>query len=252
MEKVLLYFVLKYQGNWDLVYQALDAKEKIPLEELHTIETKISCQYLTILNSQYPAGLKTIYKPPFVIFYVGNIDLLKHSQKMIAVTGAHILTSYVEKITHDLVLELARRHKILVTSLNGATEILIQQLLTTNKIVASAIVNISNFKTLTKQQQELLREVQQNHLLISEIPIFDETIEFENNFKQAQRITLGIAHELLVLPFSNESDIMELVEGAVSENKDIFAIPNQIYQESGTNQLLKNNAKLVQTIDDIL
>lgn len=252
MEKVLLYFVIKYQGNWDQVYHALDSKEKIALEELHTIEKKIDCQYLTILSSQYPAGLKTIYKPPFVIFYVGNIDLLKHSQKMIAVTGGHILTSYIEKITDDLILELARRNKILVTGLKGDTEFLINYLLKANKISDRAIVNITNFQTLTIQQKELLQEIKQNHLLISEIPIFDTMTGEASDFHASERIIIGIARDLLVLPFNKEKNIIQLIEHAVSENKNIFAIPNQIYQESGTNQIIKNNAKLVQTIDDIL
>ncbi|WP_342264496.1 hypothetical protein [Spiroplasma endosymbiont of Clivina fossor] len=42
MEKVLLYFVIKYNGNWDKVYEALDQKEKIPLERIGTVQLTVS------------------------------------------------------------------------------------------------------------------------------------------------------------------------------------------------------------------
>ncbi|WP_215826401.1 DNA-protecting protein DprA [Spiroplasma endosymbiont of 'Nebria riversi'] len=46
--------------------------------------------------------------------------------------------------------------------------------------------------------------------------------------------------------------VHSLVDTAFNENKDVFAVPNQIYENFATNNLIKNSAKLVQTIDDIL
>ena len=78
MNKVLLYFALKYHGHWYQTYRALDHKEKISFKTSDTFEAKIKYQYITILNPQYPPSLKLIYKPPFVLFYYGDFSLLQN------------------------------------------------------------------------------------------------------------------------------------------------------------------------------
>ncbi|AHF61367.1 hypothetical protein P344_05925 [Spiroplasma mirum ATCC 29335] len=79
MNKVLLYFALKYHGDWDQIYRALvDNKEKISFEASDAFKTKIKCQYITVLDPQYSPSLKSIYKPPFVLFYYGDFSLLQN------------------------------------------------------------------------------------------------------------------------------------------------------------------------------
>lgn len=78
MEKVLLYFALKYKGDWDKIYKALESKEKIELEDLTREISKIGSQTTTIISNNYPDALKYTYKPPFVMFYKGDIELLSN------------------------------------------------------------------------------------------------------------------------------------------------------------------------------
>ncbi|WP_375315572.1 DNA-processing protein DprA [Spiroplasma endosymbiont of Tipula paludosa] len=252
MEKVLLYFAIKYDGNWDKVYEALDKKEKIALEELQNIEDKITCQYLTILSSQYPAGLKTIYKPPFVIFYEGNIDLLKYSQKIIAITGSHYPNVYIKKVANDMVQQLVNHQKILMTSFNAGVEILVHQLIKENSISGNSVVIINDSNNYDANQQELLLYLKRYHLVISEYPLHMTRENISPIDSNVQRILLGLSKALLVLSFADEKIIHSLVDSAFNENKDVFAVPNQIYENFATNNLIKNSAKLVQTIDDIL
>jgi DNA processing protein len=49
------------------------------------LENKIKCDYLTITNNNYPVHLKRIYKPPFVIFGVGEFSNL--DQPLITIVG---------------------------------------------------------------------------------------------------------------------------------------------------------------------
>ncbi|WP_342264493.1 hypothetical protein [Spiroplasma endosymbiont of Clivina fossor] len=67
----------------------------------------------------------------------------------------------------------------------------------------------------------------------------------------AQRILLGLSKALLVLPFADEKIVHSLVDIAFNENKDVFAVSNQIYENFATNNLIKNSAKLVQTTIDV-
>ena len=71
MRKVLLYFALKYQGDYKKILNAIAEKEQISQEELETVESKIKCNYITLLDDDYPVVLKNTGTPPFVLFYYG-------------------------------------------------------------------------------------------------------------------------------------------------------------------------------------
>ncbi len=120
----------------------------------------------TILSSQYPTGLKTIYKPPFVIFYEGNIDLLKYSQKIIAVMGSHSPNVYIKKVANDMVQQLVNYQKILITAFNAGVEILVHQLIKENSISGNSVVIINDSNNYDESQQELLLYLKRYHLVI--------------------------------------------------------------------------------------
>ena len=51
MEKILLYFSVKYHGNWDKIYEAIHNKETIDIELLKKLEKKYEGKYISILDS---------------------------------------------------------------------------------------------------------------------------------------------------------------------------------------------------------
>ena len=57
-------------GNWNKTYECLLKKD------LKTDETDVLGDFITILDKEYPDRLKQVHKPPFVLFYKGNLDLL--------------------------------------------------------------------------------------------------------------------------------------------------------------------------------
>jgi DNA processing protein len=87
-----------------LIYQALEKKEKVSLDEIEVIKKRIKNQELnviTILDSEYPEALKFAYKPPFVIFYKGDLEILKN--KFINLTGNYNNENSKAKIEESLV-----------------------------------------------------------------------------------------------------------------------------------------------------
>ena len=65
MNDILAYFAIKYNGDWDEIYSAINRKEKVDLEEKFILLSKCG-KYITLLDNEYPSKLKGIYKPPFV------------------------------------------------------------------------------------------------------------------------------------------------------------------------------------------
>jgi len=69
MNIILIYFSIKYKGDWDKIYKALEDKEKVSLSEIQELENELKnykWKIGTILDQDYPKRLKEAYKPPFV------------------------------------------------------------------------------------------------------------------------------------------------------------------------------------------
>ena len=77
---LLIHFAVKYQGNYDKIYMALITNEDVPFEEALKTYQSLKCKVITILDYDYPTELKQTCRPPFVLFYYGDISLLDHVQ----------------------------------------------------------------------------------------------------------------------------------------------------------------------------
>ena len=76
MDKILIYLLIKHKFIWDKVFCALKNKESVDTDQANKICESIKCDYITIINDMYPYYLRTVYKPPFAIFYSGNFELM--------------------------------------------------------------------------------------------------------------------------------------------------------------------------------
>ncbi|MGL4617008.1 MAG: DNA-processing protein DprA [Mycoplasmoidaceae bacterium] len=85
MNDVLLFFSIKYNGDWELIFEALQKKEKIKSKEINNIKNNFTYKYMTIIDRKYPQSLKDVYKPPFLIYYNGNVSLLNN--KLVTLIG---------------------------------------------------------------------------------------------------------------------------------------------------------------------
>lgn len=64
---ILLYLTLRYNGDWDKIYDAIRNKEDIDYEDAEKVLDEYPGEYITMLDKEYPTILKQCYKPPFVL-----------------------------------------------------------------------------------------------------------------------------------------------------------------------------------------
>ena len=81
MNYYLLYFSRKYNGDWDEIMNSLHRHEFVPkkyIESLKNDVLKKKIDFFTTLDEQiYPKSFEKLSKPPFLMYFKGNIDLLK-------------------------------------------------------------------------------------------------------------------------------------------------------------------------------
>lgn len=123
------FFALKYDGNWLKICQALETKEKIAYEDLINIETKITCRYVTIIDREYPKSLCNIYRPPFVLFYVGDLAVLNGQKHKLAICGTTAPNKRGLMTTKMLTKKILKRKiTLIVTSEPGINECAVKNL----------------------------------------------------------------------------------------------------------------------------
>lgn len=71
--QVLLYLANKYNNNWDKIFNDIKTKAPINKKEAESLENP---QAITILDNNYPEELKRVCRPPFVLYYEGDVGLL--------------------------------------------------------------------------------------------------------------------------------------------------------------------------------
>ena len=104
MRNILIYFATKYHGDYRLIMNAIKEKEKVDEEELKKIKNR-NYKAITILDDDYPFELKSIYMPPFVLFYKGDISLINGKNKL-AVIGSRKPSEYGINATKKILDEL--------------------------------------------------------------------------------------------------------------------------------------------------
>ena len=76
MEDLLLYFAMKYEGDFRKMYVAITTKESIDNEILREYKKQVKHKYVTVMNHNYPEYFKSKNCTPIVLFYKGNLELI--------------------------------------------------------------------------------------------------------------------------------------------------------------------------------
>ncbi len=187
MNRIILYYTLKNDGNWMGIYKSLEEKRKIEYAKIDEVFSSIDCSYISIIDNEYPNSFKTIHKPPFGIFYFWNEKLLQ--KETITVIG-EINNQNIDKIR-----EIAK-NKVLLWVNKDINEI--------NKIIKQFknnifYVNHINNKDMTKQIETCDFEIQNNNLIVSEF----HSIGQEESTDE-MRFYIGISKNVLVVSDINE------------------------------------------------
>ena len=249
MNKILVYFAIKYNGDWDQIYAAINRKEKVDVSEMEKIVDRCECNYITILDSNYPIRLKSIYKPPFVLFYKGDITLLDNAYKTIAVVGSRNCSLYGKKASEQIVKELTDEKFLIISGLAKGIDSIAHLTCLENEGKTIAILG-NGIGIYYPDENKVLQETIANKgLILSEYPY--SVSANKENFPKRNRIIAGLADGVLVTDCKNKSGSMITVSRALEMGKDIFCIPHPIGVNSGCNTLIKEGAKLVESVKDI-
>lgn len=204
MDNVILYFAVKYLGDWEQIYMAISEKETINSKNLEKIKDENKNKFLTIVSENYPKEFKDIYKPPFIIFYEGNTKLLDYKNK-ITIIEKEIKTKDIQEFFFfsETVFIIDIQNQFLI---NRFLELRINFI-----AVSKNGINIDN--DLHK------KIIESKNLIISEMPD-SKNIQDEIYFK---RLMLGLSKQLIFFNKINSED-KDYLKLAAIDNLKIYSL----------------------------
>ncbi len=209
-------------------------------------------QVAAVLSSEslYPRALKEIVDPPGVLFVRGT--LLARDALAIAIVGSRHCTHYGSSQAERLASGLARAGLTVVSGLaRGIDAAAHRGALAaggrTIAVLGSGVLNI-----YPPEHQELAEQILTQGALLSETTPRGEP--FSGAFPQRNRIISGMSLGVVVVEASLQSGALITARHAMEQGREVFAVPGRVDSRAsqGCHRLIRDGAKLVETIDDIL
>ncbi len=205
---------------------------------------------ITIDDEVYPSLLKEIYAPPPVLYAIGQIEAIKHIQ--FAIVGSRNPTKTGRKLAEEFASLLAETGLSICSGLALGIDYhghvgALKANATTVAVMGNGLNSIYPAK-----HKSLAQQISQSGLLLSEYP--PGTKPSPGNFPQRNRIISGMSVGVLVVEAAMKSGSLITAQYALEQGREVFAIPGSIHNPlaKGTHKLIKQGAKLVETVEDIL
>jgi len=103
-----------------------------------------------------------------------------------------------------------------------------------------------------EENRELAEDIANSGAVISEFPI--GALPLRQNFPQRNRVISGLSLGVLVIEAARNSGALITADFALEQGREVFALPGKVDSDTsfGTNSLIKQGAKLVSCVEDIL
>lgn len=204
---------------------------------------------ININEREYPQALKEIYDPPISLYVKGNIEKLNN--KNIGIVGCRECTTYGKKSAEYFSYNLSKQNINIVSGLAKGIDSYahLGSLNTGNTI---AVLGNGLDMIYPKENLELANEiVKRGGTIISEYPCGTKPDKMK--FPARNRIISGISSGIIVIEAKEKSGTLITVDFALEQGREVFVVPGNInsINSVGTNDLIKQGARLVTTYEDV-
>lgn len=202
-------------------------------------------------DENYPKALLNISNPPENLFVLGNEKILDNFG--IAIVGSRKCTKYGEEIAKSLAYNLSKHNVNVISGMAKGIDSAahIGTIIGKGKTIA---VLGSGFKHIyPKENIKLLQDIiNSGGAIITEYE--EDILPMPENFPKRNRIISALSQGVVVVEAGKRSGSLITAEIALEEGKEVFAVPGNIISKTskGTNELIKDGAKLVENVIDIL
>jgi DNA processing protein len=201
-------------------------------------------------SDEWPADLATIPSPPKALHYAGDIAVL--ALPCVAIVGSRHPTQYGERVARDLASALASAGACIVSGMAFGVDAIAHRAALAAGGVTAAVLGAGIDTVYPRSHISLYDEIAQHGVVLSEFEAGVGT--FQGCFPRRNRIIAGLCRLTIVVEAGAKSGSLITAGYAGDFGRNIAAVPGPIdsEQSAGTNQLLRDGAQVIASIDDAL
>ena len=234
-----------------LARRIADWEKQIDLEHELDLAKRGGVEIITRGEENYPELLSKIHDPPICLYVRGRIpDNI--STRSLAIVGTRNITSYGQRMTRHLAEAAAYSSFTVVSGLAYGVDAIAHQAALDAGGESVSVLGGGLARIQPQEHVPLAREIAQHGAVISEFPM--EFSPTRHSFPMRNRIISGLCRATLVVEAGLNSGSLITASFALEQGRTVFAVPGQADnpQAAGCNRLIRQNAILTETFDDIL
>ena len=212
---------------------------------------KYGVDFIPIDSGDYPKFLKNIYDPPLLLYKRG-VHFAPEKELYIAMVGTRKPSSYGKEVAFNLARDLASAGVTVVSGMAMGIDTECHRGSLDAGGFTTAVLGTGVNTAYPKSNVELMRRIMNGGAVVSEYG-FDEP-SFPGNFAARNRIISGLCAGTIIVEAGEGSGALITANLALDQGRDLFAVPGNVNAavSAGANSLLKNSAKMVTDVADIL
>jgi DNA processing protein len=231
--------------------EAIDQQRKsIDIDRQLRLMEKYGVRIITQDDSDYPKNLRNIFDPPLVLFLRGKI--LPGDDFSIAIVGTRMATIYGMNMARKISTQLGQQGFTIISGGARGIDTAAHQAALGINARTIAVVGCGLDVVYPSENTRLFEQIIQGGALISEFPM--GTPPFRQNFPQRNRIISGLSMGVVVIEAPRKSGALITASAALEQGREVFCVPGQAdsFTMKGSHQLLREGARLVEGVDDII
>jgi DNA processing protein len=218
----------------------------------------IARRIVTLGDACYPASLLEMVDPPPMLYVLGaaGFDLTQLANS-IAVVGSRNPTPQGAANARAFARALGEAGLPVVSGLalgvdGAAHQGALDAAADAPRLATVAIVGTGLDRVYPARHRDLAHRITLQGLIVSELPL--GTPPLTQNFPKRNRLIAGLARGTLVVEAALQSGSLITARLTSEQGKEVFAIPGSIHspQSRGCHALIRQGAKLVESVNDIL
>lgn len=210
----------------------------------------LGVRIITPIDDEYPEALKSIHDPPLALYIRGR--LLPEDGRAIGIVGSRSTSHYGLSAADRFAYQLGQTGFTVVSGLARGTDTAAHMGALKSRGRTIAVLGGALDCLYPPENAELAEKIAKQGAVISEYPMGRQADRM--TFPYRNRIISGLSMGVLLIESAVKGGSMHTTEAAAEQGRTVFALPGRIDTPGakGPHLLIKNGAKLVERIDDIL
>ncbi len=198
----------------------------------------------------YPAALTTIPDPPAVLWVRGHPRVL--DRPTVAVVGSRAASAYALDVAAQLGADLAARGIVVASGLARGVDSAAHRGALDAEGLTVAVLGSGVDRVYPPEHRPLAEQIAQAGAVVSELVPGTSPLPF--HFPRRNRIISGLSLAVVVVEAHEQSGSLITARCALEHGREVMAVPGNVLsgRNRGSHSLLKDGAKIVESVDDIL